>query len=286
MMSSADRRKVTSVQTYIDRLDEQLKGMRVFDRTTLNPWFRGQPRLRDEKGRILKLRPSLYRGIIKPKYERHLVRDFSLNAGPIFQRSFEENFECLAYMQHYGAPTRLLDWTENALVALYFAVVEHPKADARVWILDAWSLNERTLTDRHVPTWRDDKVSKYFAPPLKASEGNETLPIAFRPIRFDERVLAQRSMFTVHGSCKDGLEDIVLRWENTGEKKHPILRSVTIAGSAKGRIQTQLDRLGVTVFSVFRDRASVANEVKAQYSNLTELKRTLKKKKRAARSTR
>ena len=285
-MSSADRKKATSVQSYLDRLDDQLKEMRVFDRTTLNPWFRGQPRLRDEKNRILKLRPSLYRGVIKPKYERHLVRDFILNAGSIYQRTFKRNLECLAYMQHYGAPTRLLDWTENALVALYFAVVEHPKADAQVWILDAWSLNERTLERRNVPTWRDKAVSKYFKPPIKAPQGNETLPIAFRPTRSDERVLAQRSMFTVHGSCKDGLEDIVRRWRNTGGKNHPILRSVTVDGSAKGKIKTQLDRLGVTVFSVFRDRASVANEVKAQYSNLTELKRTIKKKKRAARSPR
>lgn len=50
-------------------------------------------------------------------------------------------------MQHYRAPTRLLDWTDAALVALYFAVTPPPGAninqssDAAVWALDAFWLN-------------------------------------------------------------------------------------------------------------------------------------------------
>ncbi len=45
-------------------------------------------------------------------------------------------------MQHYGAPTRLLDWTDGALLALYFSVRKLRKPrDAAVWMLDPSWLN-------------------------------------------------------------------------------------------------------------------------------------------------
>ena len=48
----------------------------------------------------------------------------------------------LCVMQHYRAPTRLLEWRENLLVALYFAVSSDLSEDGEVWAMFPTPLNK------------------------------------------------------------------------------------------------------------------------------------------------
>lgn len=65
--------------------------------------------------------------------ERNLIESAKYRLPDVFNRSYEP-IELLALLQHYGIPTRLLDVTENAFVALFFACSEHQEKDAEVII--------------------------------------------------------------------------------------------------------------------------------------------------------
>ena len=74
--------------------------------------------------------------------ERRLVDQFCCEAehllGPVelayVRRIFHNDLVApLTVMQHYGAPTRLLDWSTSPLVAAFFAAVGKPDQDGAVW---------------------------------------------------------------------------------------------------------------------------------------------------------
>src|ERR1700692_2574243 len=134
----------------IGSLSEFVSGVRTIERRwkvygrTTPAWFRGQA---DASWSLV---PGLYRGGISYTLEREMTRDFALYAAPFLSaQSTNTALERLFVMQHYGLPTRLLDWTESHLVALFFAVVDHtsPK-DAAVFALDPWRLNEVSIGQR------------------------------------------------------------------------------------------------------------------------------------------
>lgn len=94
-------------------------------------WFRGQPDYYKHK-----LEPGIFRN---DKYNEAEMYEEFIRRYPDHSSSHKNIFEWLTLMQHYGLPTRLLDWSTNLLVALYFCCKENPDDDGAVFAFNPGS---------------------------------------------------------------------------------------------------------------------------------------------------
>lgn len=223
--------------------------------STTRAWFRGQANSE------WTLTPRLYRGDHWPELEREMNRDFRLFATSKLDHLPADEVEWLFIMQHYGAPTRLLDWTESYLFALFFAVEDDSvTADGAVWVLHPWALNSRTLDVERVPLASDSVLDRYrLGDPAQVKRHAEArYPAAIRPIRATERILAQRGAFTLHGHREAGL------WRVPGRKE--CLVKIPVVGGAKQSLRRELLSAGIGRVTLFPDLSGLGVEIGYRYS--------------------
>jgi len=106
-------------------------------------WFRGQSRQDYRLIPSIFRRPRLERGledVADAWYDESMMIQHFRQRNPSYEQTHRIAFDLLCLMQHYQFPTRLLDWTESILIALYFAA-QGDDRDGRVFCLNARRLN-------------------------------------------------------------------------------------------------------------------------------------------------
>jgi hypothetical protein len=90
----------------------------------------------------------------RPDREKQLIRSFQrktpYHLNGIGVPAIDNTLEWLSLMQHYGAPTRLLDWTYSFYRALYNAVSKDTRKD-KLWgkyDCELWVMNTSWFTDK------------------------------------------------------------------------------------------------------------------------------------------
>ena len=125
----------------------------------------------------------------------------------------DDIMEWFALMRHYGAPTRILDWSYSFFVALYFALENaHPKKGCAVWALNTDWMVERVksiLGDALWQCFKDDENIRKQTTFKKLFVRKEPIKVvlAITPYRLNERLTIQQGIFLCPGDVSKPFED-------------------------------------------------------------------------------
>jgi hypothetical protein len=201
--------------------------------------FRGQPCELGEDGQEWKLLPAILRipHIVNSHvdllpfevYEKDLFEEFKLMATSYLDNPPNNDWAYLALARHHGLPTRLLDWSKNPLVALYFAVE-----------------NDNGIQDSIVWCYLHQSVELRFH--LNPDPFEIDRLYIYRPPHLISRIAVQSGIFTVHPSDFDQQQNPWL-----GE-----LVKINIPKNFRVRIRKELERLGIHRASLFPDLDGIA----------------------------
>lgn len=235
-----DRVRTFQVDSLPKLLEETIKFSADTQTDTL--WYRG---VKDENYSLI---PKAYRSIRNrdtgqtPMYstpgheflqtsEPAMISKFRQKAVPFLTQtqSHPTNASLLVQMQHYGAPTRLLDWTENLLIAAYFAIDNVDYANdlgqvlkPAIWALRPNQWNQESAGDGTTNSEIRTFDSLAADSEVMNSDLNGWLPVNHigdnvqykrqRPLAVyathsNSRIQAQQGAFTVAGHDTTGLEE-------------------------------------------------------------------------------
>lgn len=213
---------------------------------TKHTWFRGHA---DHRWNLV---PSLGRKAGRVKAEAYLIKKFRQNATLLMNHAPVSEWDWLFIMQHHGVPTRLLDWTESPLVALYFAASEKQHQDGAVWVLLPSALNSHSKIkpeySSDIPSIDDPVITNYSPKTLVGEASSRLDPIAILAPRNTPRIQAQLGVFTImhrDATSVDAVGDGAHAWHYFLPKED------------KKSVMKELDLLGITQFTLFPELPSI-----------------------------
>jgi len=169
-------------------------------------------------------------------------------------------------MQHYGLPTRLLDWTRSIFNAAFFAVCSseaqsHEATSGALWALDLMRVNERTTGKRTMCGLHEFAAANpefgqfHLLNDAFCATKQSTKPLyAVVPApQVDLRMLVQQGVFTIHNTPLP-----LNRQSNPDEFCLKFLVPV----DSKERLRDELDALGINARNLFPDLQHLASHIR------------------------
>ena len=282
---------ISSLSDYLSAI-ENLKtyyptGMIMNNPTSTSFLYRG---LADKDYQLL---PGIFRKhisllndheIVNDKYlawttELDILRAFIHEASAHLSIPSDDLGHWLEYAQHFGVPTRLLDWSKNPLVALYFCCKDQCDRDGAIWLLHAGNYARFVSKKLTEPNNQEIKTAYTAIQGLLNGNLHCEYPILYTPYYVDTRMSAQGSYFMIWGTQRKPLEDILisdatrmkLPEKDNGIRTYGIHETTAllfrfmIYADRKQPILHELDTVGINEKALFPGLDGIGRYIERQY---------------------
>lgn len=242
------------------------------------------------------LLPSIFRkqqdgNVVNSKYlsltsEKGLLEEFIGYASSILDIPPTKYVRWAEYAQHFGVPTRFLDWTNNPLVALYFACSNESNndCDGCVWLFHIVNYR-RSLVNYEEKINKKESIEESINNLINdVKDDVYKMPIVYQPYYVDNRMKAQDSVFMAWGSNDNSLENMLMNCKHLKKVYttdhsctvseivgNGILFKIEIPKENKLKLLRELDTVAINEMSLFPGLDGIGKYIEKKHAlNLDE----------------
>jgi len=239
--------KINNIRELLDKVEETIKNKKPDDKNNL--LFRGQPN--EIGGKPTELQPKILRYKKDTKnIEKLVLTAFKRYSPSLIDIQPDNDFDWLTIAQHYGLPTRLLDWTYNPQTALWFSINSSTQnTDGALWIFS--------------PDLADYQVQQNLDPLKSPTEIDKT--IVYRPRNIISRATNQVSIFTIHQIDNNNIGIPLEADPNFGAK----LQKFVVKRNLFPGILNELNQINTNSSTIFPDLSGLCQHLEWLYFKKT-----------------
>jgi len=185
-----------------------------------------------------KLMPKTGREPFKGSSDEELFNTWKLRAVAYLDPYNYSNWDLLAIAQHNGLPTRLLDWSSNPLIAMFFAVIDNYQDDAAIYA----HYSKFTI---------DENGQQPFTKDIKKNT-------RYRPRAVSRRIINQFGYFTYHVDPSK---------EMTPSNTYGEIEKIIIPARIKEQTVFALNQFGINFLTIYPDLEGLSKQLSWHCAN-------------------
>lgn len=186
--------------------------------------------------------------------EKAMFKEFKNFSLPFLSIQPANDWDWIALAQHHGLATRLLDWTENPLIALWFAVNKP-------------SVVKKDGSYHNGVVWVFEPQTNHF----RESEYEDPFSVertkVFQPRHITDRIPAQSGWFTVHKYMEKSQGFIKME---TNKKYKKFLKKLIIPKESFPELRSALNKCNINAATVYADIDGLCSQIQWKHSYLSD----------------